>query len=72
MRERVLLAVDEKLKEDPENSHLQMQAAMIPYARITTIDSFCLGIIRSTITVWISIPPSAWEMRENFFCSAVP
>ena len=23
-----------------------MQAAMIPYARITTIDSFCLGIIR--------------------------
>lgn len=46
MRERVLLAVDEKLKEDPENSHLQMQAAMIPYARITTIDSFCLGIIR--------------------------
>ena len=46
MRERVLLAVDEKLKEDPENGHLQMQAAMIPYARITTIDSFCLGIIR--------------------------
>ena len=46
MRERVLLAVDEKLKEDPENGHLQMQAVMIPYARITTIDSFCLGIIR--------------------------
>lgn len=46
MRERVLAAVDEKLKEDPENGHLQMQAAMIPYARITTIDSFCLGIIR--------------------------
>ena len=46
MRERVLLAVDEKLKEAPENGHLQMQAAMIPYARITTIDSFCLGIIR--------------------------
>lgn len=46
MRERVLKAVDEKLMEDPDNSHLQMQAAMIPYAQITTIDSFCLGIIR--------------------------
>lgn len=46
MRERVLSAVDEKLREDPENGHLQMQAAMIPYARITTIDSFCLGILR--------------------------
>ncbi|WP_143320656.1 helicase-exonuclease AddAB subunit AddA [Clostridium sp. HBUAS56010] len=46
MRERVLKAVDEKLLEDPENPHLQMQAAMIPYAQITTIDSFCLGLIR--------------------------
>ena len=46
MRERILEAVDEKLKEDPDNSHLQMQAAMIPYAQITTIDSFCLSIIR--------------------------
>lgn len=46
MRERILEAVDEKLREDPENDHLQMQAAMIPYAQITTIDSFCLSIIR--------------------------
>lgn len=46
MRERVLKAVDEKLLENPDNSHLQMQAAMIPYAQITTIDSFCLGLIR--------------------------
>lgn len=46
MRERVLKAVDEKLMENPDSSHLQMQAAMIPYAQITTIDSFCLGLIR--------------------------
>lgn len=46
MRERILKAVDEKLMENPDNSHLQMQAAMIPYAQITTIDSFCLGLIR--------------------------
>lgn len=46
MRERVLKAVDEKLMENPDSDHLQMQAAMIPYAQITTIDSFCLGLIK--------------------------
>lgn len=46
MRERVLKAVDERLMKNPDNPHLQMQAAMIPYAQITTIDSFCLGILR--------------------------
>lgn len=46
MRERVLEAVDAMLGENPDNEHLQMQAAMIPYAQITTIDSFCLGLIK--------------------------
>jgi ATP-dependent helicase/nuclease subunit A len=46
MRERILKAVDEKLMEHPDNTHLQIQAAMIPYAQITTIHSFCLGLIR--------------------------
>lgn len=46
MRERVLAAIDRKLLEDPHNSHLQVQAAMIPYAKITTIDSFCLNVLR--------------------------
>lgn len=46
MRERILKAVDEKLVEHPDNTHLQIQAAMIPYAQITTIHSFCLGLIR--------------------------
>ncbi|RKD30714.1 helicase-exonuclease AddAB subunit AddA [Lacrimispora algidixylanolytica] len=46
MRERILKAVDEKLMEHPDNTHLQIQAAMIPYAKITTIHSFCLGLIR--------------------------
>ena len=34
------------ITENPDSAHLQMQAAMIPYAQITTIDSFCLGLIR--------------------------
>ncbi len=47
MRERIGAAVEQKLKERPENEHLWLQAALIPQAQITTIDSFCLNIIRS-------------------------
>ena len=47
MRERIGAAVEQKLKEHPEDEHLWLQAALIPQAQITTIDSFCLNIIRS-------------------------
>ena len=46
MRERIGAAIEEKLSEDPENAHLQMQGTLIHHARITTIDSFCLNVIR--------------------------
>lgn len=46
MRERIAAAVDRKIKERPEDEHLWLQAALIPQAQITTIDSFCLTVIR--------------------------
>ncbi len=46
MRERIAQAVERKLSEQPDNEHLQAQAALVPYAQITTIDSFCLSLIR--------------------------
>lgn len=46
MRERVMAAVDAKLLEDPENSHLQKQKMLLPSAMITTIDSFCMSVLR--------------------------
>ena len=46
MRERIQAAIDKKLKEEPENVHLQQQAVMVQYAQITTIDSFCLHILK--------------------------
>ena len=46
MRERIHDAIEKKLKEDPGNEHLQQQAIMVQYAQITTIDSFCLHILR--------------------------
>lgn len=47
MRERVSIAIEKKLAENPESLHLQAQAALVPYAQITTIDSFCLNLIRN-------------------------
>ena len=47
MRERISKAVSKKLEESPENEHLQRQASLIHNAQITTIDSFCLFVIRN-------------------------
>ncbi len=47
MRERIGAAVEKKLREHPEDEHLWLQAALVPQAHITTIDSFCLNVIRN-------------------------
>ena len=47
MRERISKAVAKKLEENPENEHLQKQTSLIHNAQITTIDSFCLFVIRN-------------------------
>ena len=47
MRERIRQAIDRELAVDPLNEHLQKQAALLHKAQITTIDSFCLFVIRN-------------------------
>jgi len=47
MRERIALALDKKLCENPENEHLQKQLSLLQGAQITTIHSFCLNVIRN-------------------------
>lgn len=47
MRERIQDAIEDKLNQFPESEHLQRQATLIHNAQITTIDSFCLFIIRN-------------------------
>lgn len=46
MKERIRAAIEKKLEEYPENEHLKQQATLIHNARITTIHSFCLSVIR--------------------------
>ncbi len=47
MRERISLGIADKLKAHPESEHIQKQATLLHNAQITTIDSFCLFIIRN-------------------------
>ncbi len=47
MRERISLAINKLLLEEGKNVHLQKQASLLHNAQITTIDSFCLFIIRN-------------------------
>lgn len=47
MREKISRALNERLSLDPENEHLQRQTTLLYNAQITTIDSFCLFILRN-------------------------
>ena len=47
MRERISLALSRAVEEQPENAHLIRQLTLIHHAQITTIDSFCLYLVRN-------------------------
>ena len=47
MRERIGNAIEKALQEQPADEHLQRQLTLIHNAQITTIDSFCLYVIRN-------------------------
>ncbi|MCM1415916.1 MAG: helicase-exonuclease AddAB subunit AddA, partial [bacterium] len=47
MRERISRALQERLLQDPANEHLQRQTTLLYNAQITTIDSFCLFVLRN-------------------------
>ncbi len=46
MRERIANALYQKLQEHPENKRLRRQQMYLANAMITTIDSFCLQVVR--------------------------
>ena len=47
MRERIGNAIEKALDEQPWNEHLLRQLTLIHNAQITTIDSFCLYVVRN-------------------------
>lgn len=57
MRERVSQAIEKRLEAEPENGRLQRQATLVHNAQITTIDSFCLYVVRNYFQT-IDLEPS--------------
>ena len=47
MRERIGAGISRRLSENPESEHIQRQATLLHNAQITTIDSFCLYLLRN-------------------------
>lgn len=46
MRERIMKAIEKAVQENPENRHLQKQLVYIHNAKITTLHSYCLNLIK--------------------------
>lgn len=64
MKERIRGAIEKKLEGEPENIHLQRQATLIHHARITTIHSFCLSVVRDYFHT-IDLEPGFRTMEEG-------
>ena len=46
MKEKITAALRKKVTEEPENKRLRKSLFMLPYANISTIDSFCINLVR--------------------------
>ncbi len=47
MRERIGQRIGKEIQKHPQSEHLQRQAALLHNAQITTIDSFCLFLVKN-------------------------
>lgn len=57
MRERIREALELRAEEEPDNAHLQRQLVLVHNAKITTIHSFCLNVLRNHFQT-VGIDPS--------------
>lgn len=47
MRERVAKAIEARMVQEPGNAYLNRQYTLVHHAQITTIDSFCLYVVKN-------------------------
>ncbi|MBE5934180.1 MAG: helicase-exonuclease AddAB subunit AddA [Lachnospiraceae bacterium] len=47
MKDRISKAIEKKLMDNPSDANLQKQSILVRSAHITTIDSFCLNIVKN-------------------------
>ena len=73
MRERISQGIAQRLRENPGSEYLERQAALLHNAQITTIDSFCLYLIRNHFQE-IGLDPAfriADEGEKKLLCQEV-
>ena len=46
MKERIGIAINKQLEENPGSAHLYQQSLLLQKAKITTLHSFCLELVR--------------------------
>lgn len=57
MRERIAMALDKAIEENPHSQRLQRQLLLLPKAGITTIHSFCMDILKNNYHR-LDLPPN--------------
>ena len=63
MRERIGNAISAEMENDPDNMHLAKQETLLHNAQITTIDSFCLFVVKNHFSA-IDLDPGFRAMDE--------
>lgn len=87
LREKIRSALSKALVDDPSSTHMSRQLVRLSGARISTISSFCLSIVRANFQL-ASLPSDfsvlsdtqdtllrknvADELVSDFFCGRVP
>ncbi len=64
MRGRIADSLEKRLEADPENTHLQKQVVLSRNAQITTIDGFCLNLLKEHFYL-LDMEPGFQVMDEN-------
>ena len=64
MKSRIAGKLEDRILADPENRHLRRQAALLSHAQVTTIDSFCLNVVRNHFTS-LSLDPDFRVAEEG-------
>ena len=57
LKERLMAAINKKLEEEPKNYFLRRQIKLLSRANITTMDSFCIKLVRSNFNI-LGIDPN--------------
>lgn len=65
MKTKIAAEIEKKIKLNPQNTFLRTQQTMLPLARISTIDSFCIGLVRDNFHQLDGVTPDFILIDES-------